>query len=338
MALVSFGRAASIAQRAECEELAAHWGERFWYISSELPLEWMQENAHCFEDGAEILRRTAQEFGAELLHANQFCYGAAGLNIPTVVTAHSDVLSWARACRNQRLDDSEWLRQYCALVQRGLDEADAVAAPTEWMLRALAENFCLPEDKRVIANGRSIPVFDTGARVLRAVTVGRLWDEAKDVAVLGTVQSPMPLVVAGETECNGTRAVAPEGVELCGALCEEEVLRFLAASAVYVCTSRYEPFGLAPLEAALCGCALVAREIASLREVWGGAALYFSNARELSDVLTRLAKMPELLSEAQRRAGRRARRYTRRKMTEGYRALYAQLLAKVLVKEQAYVG
>src|SRR5207244_2858693 len=134
------------------------------------------------------------------------CYGAAGLNIPTVVTAHSDVLSWARACRNQRLDDSEWLRQYCALVQRGLDEADAVAAPTEWMLRALAENFCLPEDKRVIANGRSIPVFDTGARVLRAVTVGRLWDEAKDVAVLGTVQSPMPLVVAGETECNGTRA------------------------------------------------------------------------------------------------------------------------------------
>src|SRR5438067_13516917 len=121
VALVSFGRAASTAQRAECEELAAHWGERFWYISSELPLEWMQENAHCFEDGAEILRRTAQEFGAELLHANQFCYGAAGLNIPTVVTAHSDVLSWARACRNQRLDDSEWLRQYCALVQRGLD-------------------------------------------------------------------------------------------------------------------------------------------------------------------------------------------------------------------------
>jgi glycosyltransferase involved in cell wall biosynthesis len=206
------------------------------------------------------------------------------------------------------------------------------------MLKALAESFRLPERKRVIANGRSIPAFDTGSRILRAVTAGRLWDEAKDIALLGAVRSPMPLVVAGETECDGTRAGMLESVELRGALCEEEMLRLFTTSAVYVCTSRYEPFGLAPLEAALCGCAVVAREIVSLHEVWGDAALYFSDAKELSDVLTRLANMPELLAEAQRRAGDRARLYTRKRMTEEYRALYAQILAKILAEEPAYVA
>jgi glycogen(starch) synthase len=38
--------------------------------------------------------------------------------------------------------------------------------------------------------------------------------------------------------------------------------------------ARYEPFGLSVLEAALSGCALVLGDIASLREVWGGAACY----------------------------------------------------------------
>jgi len=37
----------------------------------------------------------------------------------------------------------------------------------------------------------------------------------------------------------------------------------------------YEPFGLAPLEAALSRCAIVANDIPSLREVWGSAAMYF---------------------------------------------------------------
>ena len=55
-----------------------------------------------------------------------------------------------------------------------------------------------------------------------------------------------------------------------GPLAEEDLLALFQESAIYLCTSRYEPFGLAPLEAALCGCAVVANDIESLREVWGG--------------------------------------------------------------------
>jgi glycosyltransferase involved in cell wall biosynthesis len=155
-----------------------------------------------------------------------------------------------------------------------------------------------------------------------------VWDEAKDVALLGMVQSPMPLVVVGEEECDGVRAGVLKGVELHGALSGQAILQLFANSAVYVCTSRYEPFGLAPLEAALCGCAIVVREIASLREVWENAALYFRDAGELSTVLKRLYEDPEFLCAYQQRAEQRAQIFSREQMVKGYQKMYAGLLDK----------
>jgi glycosyltransferase involved in cell wall biosynthesis len=328
VALVSFGREPSAAQQTECERLQSSWGESFFYASCDTPLEWMRENDRAFDQGAAVLARVSRDFGAELLHANQFCFGAAQLRIPTLVTAHSDVLSWARWCRGAELENSEWLARYCSLVQRGLDAVDVVTAPTAWMIRALGEGFRLPSEQLVIPNGRAVAAQAPGERRLRAVTAGRVWDEAKDAALLGMVRSPMPLVVVGEDECDGVRAGVLEGVELHGTLSEQALLQLFANSAVYVCTSRYEPFGLAPLEAALCGCAIVAREIASLCEVWGNAALYFRNAGELSAVLKRLYEDPEFLCAYQQRAAERAQMFSRERMVTGYRKMYADLLEK----------
>ena len=304
--LVSFGREPSTTQQMECDRLHALWGESFLYVSCAAPLEWMRDNHRAFDEGAAVLARVSREFGAELLHANQFCFGATRLGIPTAITAHSDVLSWARCCRGAEPEDSEWLARYCALVQRGLDAADVVTAPTAWMMRALGEGFRLPAEHRVIPNGRSAGVQAPAERRLRAVTAGRVWDEAKDMALLGLVRSPMPLVVAGEDECDGVRAGVLKGVESHGIVSAQAILQLFASSAVYVCTSRYEPFGLAPLEAALCGCAIVARDIESLREVWEGAALYFHGPGELSAVLTRLYEDPEFLRAYKRSAEQRA--------------------------------
>jgi glycosyltransferase involved in cell wall biosynthesis len=160
------------------------------------------------------------------------------------------------------------------------------------------------------------------------VTASRVWDEAKDVALLEMVRSPMPLAVVGEQECDGVRASVPKGVELHGALGEHAILQLFADSAVYVCTSRYEPFGLAPLEAALCGCAIVARDIESLREVWENAALYFRDAAELSAVLKRLYEDPEFMCAYQQRAEERSQIFSRDQMVKGYRKTYAGLLDK----------
>ena len=50
--------------------------------------------------------------------------------------------------------------------------------------------------------------------------------------------------------------------------------RHLGSAAIFAAPARYEPFGLAILEAAAAGCALVLGDISSLRENWGGAALF----------------------------------------------------------------
>ena len=64
-------------------------------------------------------------------------------------------------------------------------------------------------------------------------------------------------------------------MQCAGELSESEMRELLSRAAIYIATSKYEPFGLAPLEAALSRCAIVANDIPSLREIWGDAALYF---------------------------------------------------------------
>jgi len=333
VALVSFGQTPSSSQHTECRRLADRWKQRFRYVASETPLEWMHANDRSYDEGASLLRETVHRFDVDLLHSNQYCYGAVELGIPVLLTAHSDVLSWAQAC-GRALDDSEWLRRYCSLVQRGLDGAAFLTAPTEWMLRTLAANFDVPDQRKTIANGRSIPTVPRIQKSLRAVTAGRLWDEAKGISMLGSVQTGIPLIVAGSIDCDQSGGAPVSKVEHCGEVSQEDMLRIFDGSAIYICTSLYEPFGLAPLEAALCGCAVVARDIDSLREVWNGAALFFSNPVELSGILGALAADPIRLAEQQRKAKTQAQLYTRERMVAEYRELYTTVIAK----EHACVG
>ncbi len=320
VALVSFGRAPSAAQLAWVRAVRGD----FEFHAGEAPLEWMEANEHAMDGGA-LLERVAGEFAPDVLHTSQFCYGALKGIGAVVVTAHSDVLSWGEACRPGGLEDSAWLWRYRELVQQGLDGADGVAAPTEWMMRALEVNFGLPATRRVILNGRDVAVESAGGTGFAAVTAGRLWDEAKGLGVLEGLRLPFPFVVAGERGgADGRRS----GLEYAGSLDERELFALFRRSSVYVAASVYEPFGLAPLEAALCGCAVVANDLASLREVWGDSALYFNGPGELELLLLRLAADWEQLEAARRRSGVRARELTGARMTEAYLGLYAEVLGK----------
>jgi glycogen(starch) synthase len=319
VALVSVGRMPSVAQALWCKRTRELAGERFRFHALTTPLEWMETNECAYRGAEAALLRIADEFRADVVHANQFCFGALPVDAPKVVTAHSDVLSWAEACKPDGMKRSAWLDRYCALVQDGLRGADAVVAPTQWMADALERGFAIGE-VRAILNGRTIPCpaahFDH--RVLQAVAVGRLWDEAKGFAVLNGLETAMPVIVAGETTLEGAAGA--------GVLSEDEVIALFRRSSVYLATSVYEPFGLAPLEAALCGCGVVANGIDSLREVWGDAAIYFEGAAELKCVLDDLAASPEKLRGAQQRSLARGLELSAEKMVDGYVALYAQLM------------
>lgn len=326
--LVSFGRKPAVLQQAECDDLARTWREKFHYEGSEVPLEWMDCNERAYEDGASALLRLAADFQPDFLLSSQFCFGALPLPVPKIVVAHSDVLSWAKACRNKPLPDSPWLRRYCELVARGIAGASAVVAPTRWMLDALASNFTLPGNALVIPNGRSIPEASSSQRKLEAITAGRLWDKAKNLSMLHGVRLPIPLLIAGEGLPSATpNAIFPSGSTFLGPLSSRDLLHHFRESSIYICASRYEPFGLAPLEAALCGCAVVANDIPSLREVWNDGALYFSNAEDLSRLLNLFLASPEQLRAAQIRSLQRAGTFTTARMADSYFQMFHAIVA-----------
>jgi glycosyltransferase involved in cell wall biosynthesis len=115
-----------------------------------------------------------------------------------------------------------------------------------------------------------------------------------------------------------------------GPLSARSLARQRRHAAVFAAPARYEPFGLAVLEAARDRCALVLGDIPSLRELWGPDALFVSPddpehlagaLRALLDDLPAAAKLGE---RAQRRA---ASNYARPAMADAYRHLYATVAA-----------
>jgi glycosyltransferase involved in cell wall biosynthesis len=104
--------------------------------------------------------------------------------------------------------------------------------------------------------------------------------------------------------------------------------RWYARASVFALPSRYEPFGLAALEAGLAGCALVLGDIPTLRELWDGAALFVppDDREQLVAALSALAEDPELLWLLGGRARARAESYSAVRMTARYLDAYAGLL------------
>ena len=315
--LVSFGRAPSVEQERVAADLQRVYPARFACTFSEVPLEWMETNAVAFDGGASLLLALEETFRPDAYLFSQFCYGALPVETFKVVIAHSDVLSWAAACNESLDEDGHWMRTYRDIVQRGLSQADAVVSPTAAYLLNLNNHFgALPPMQRVIANGRRIAPAAAQERTLQAVSAGRMWDKAKNLQLLFGTSLPMPVVIAGE--CDDTTSKLNDVLQWIGQQNQAKLLGLFRRSSVYLCTSVYEPFGLAPLEAALCGCAVVAMDIASLREVWGSGAVYFHDSQSLSQRLTCFCKNPKALSQAQARSHARATSYSTARMADQY--------------------
>lgn len=327
VALVTFGRLPSESQSAWCSRLEESAQGRFLYVASEIPVEWMADNEMIVEKGEELLRSLVRTFEPDLFHSNQFCFGQLSLGIPKLLVAHSDVLSWADVCVPEGLESSPWLSRYVDLVQSGLNGADWVVAPTSCMMFALKKNFSVSSPSTIVANGRTVAAPEGSfERVLQAVTAGRLWDRSKNVTAVTQIRD-FPLMVAGESEDVPTAFLHPSNVHYLGFLPEPELHDLFRRSSLYIAASIYEPFGLAPLEAALCGCAIIANDIPSFREVWGSAAVYFKTPRELQTLLLTIADDRGYLANLQVQALDRARHYSSAAMTASYLSLYTKLLS-----------
>jgi glycogen(starch) synthase len=285
---------------------------------SALRLEWMDDPWDDVERAGEWLLELAEDELPDLVHLNSYSHGSLPWRRPVVVAGHSCVLSWWRSVRGVPAP-AEW-RRYRRAVASGLAAADAVVAPTQAMLGELREHYGL-NGGLVIANGSSSAPAPLPKEPF-VLAAGRFWDEAKNLAALDEAAAGLvwPVVVAGG-------GGAPRHARGLGPLPHSTLSALMARAAVFAAPARYEPFGLAALEAARAGCALVLGQIGSLREVWGEAARYVDPADpiDLRSSLERLIDDGELRAAMARRARTRSRRYTAERMGADYARLYARL-------------
>lgn len=312
----------------------------------ELPcrLEWEPGAEADLEASVERLRRVVERISPDVVHLNQFYYGAFDLGAPRLVVAHSDVVSWWRSVKGEDPPDDAWTRRYRGWVRDGMRGAHLRVAPSRWAARQ-TESLYSGGPVRVIHNARSPERFRARRRGHREPVIaaaGRLWDEAKGVRdlipVAERLESRARVVVAGATRHPAGGEDFPtdtKALEWAGLLDADELRLLLAQARIYAATSRYEPFGLAPLEAALAGCALVMSDIQTFRELWDGCAVYYppGDVEALTEALESL-----LGDESRRRAladaarTRALERYSPERMAAEYEAVYREL-ARAFVHE-----
>lgn len=321
IALATLGGEMSPEQRAEAAALP-----HVTVHESRYRLCWMEDAWDDVAASRVWLREIADDFKPDVVHLNDLG-GGADFPAPVVLVAHSCVFSWWQGVRGSE-PPAEWER-YQAEVSACVQAAELVVAPTEAMLRAFREYYGTPRVSAVIHNGRDWPPLVSptalAAKQPQILTAGRLWDESKNLAALAAVAGELPWPVLAAGTSNG--APAPAGVTLLGHLPAGELAQHLEQSALYAAPARYEPFGLAILEAARAGCALVLGDIPSLREVWGEAATYAAPTEpaQLRDAIAALIDDPARRLALAESAQKRARNYSAARMAAGYLRRYRQL-------------
>lgn len=295
-------------------------------------LEWMPDAAADVAAAGSWLASLARGLRADVVHLNQMAYGTQPFGAPMLVVVHSDVFSWFGETLGAAPAGAEWAR-YAARVKAGLAGAHAVVAPSAYQARLTLRHYGRAVD-RVIHNGVAAPAERPAPRAeALVVSAARAWDAAKGVDVLDAALARLgaaapPAHLLGELASPAGEGFQPRRLVAHGKLGRPETDAWLARASLYVAPSRYEPFGLAPLEAALRGCALVLSDLGSFRELWDGCAAFFpvGDADALAALLGGLAAdAPRRAALARAAQARAAERYTVERMTDSYLALYREL-------------
>jgi glycosyltransferase involved in cell wall biosynthesis len=296
-------------------------------VESRYKLEWMQDPWEDLEQSGEWLLELRDRFEPDVVHLNGYAHGTLPWDTPVLVAGHSCVLFWWAAVKGEKAPDS-W-RRYKETVENGLHAADLVVAPSRVMLASLIREYGPFAATKVIPNGRRMDLYRPFQKEPFILSVGRIRDEAKNIAALEKLAPDLawPVYVAGESEHPEKGDTSWNNVRLLGKLPEEELAPWFGRAAVYSLPARYEPFGFTPLEAAMAGCALVLGDIPSLRETWSDGAIFVSpdDNQGLAQNLNRLAGDEEYCKTLAAKALLRARNFTSEQMVSHYIDAYRSI-------------
>jgi glycogen(starch) synthase len=297
---------------------------------SQYKLEWMERPWSDVERAGEWLLALADRERVEVVHLNGYAHGALRWHRPVVVVAHSCVYSWWQAVHGCE-PPAEW-QPYRERVASGLHSADCVVAPTRAFLESVRSIYGEPRRAVVIHNARTAPHDScppSAQRLPIVLASGRIWDRAKGIDVLDAAMRGLAWrgYVAGSAVGPDRSYTQLASLRRLGALHPADLDAWLQRAAIFAHPARYEPFGLAPLEAALGGCALVLADLPTLRELWDEAALFVpvGDAQSLRRALDELIEQPARRLAVAAESWKRARHYRPQIMCEQYLELYREL-------------
>jgi glycosyltransferase involved in cell wall biosynthesis len=302
-------------------------------LETGLPLEWLANSRAEIAASGQALAELAREIGADLVHLNTPAPAAcAAFPASLVIACHSCVATWWEAVRDGPLpDDFRWRAE---LTGQAYAAARLLVAPTAAFATATARTYRLRQPPLVIYNGRRAMARPAAAQPIpadAAFTAGRLWDEGKDMATLdrAAARLPIPVLAAGDTRGPNGAQVELRHLRLLGRLSDTTLAHLLDTRPIFVAPARYEPFGLAVLEAAQAGCALVLSDIPGFRELWDGVAEFV----QPGDDVALAATVQHIAADRERRvasgvaARERAERFTVETQATTMLDAYRRLLA-----------
>jgi len=308
--------------RGQHQEVLARKNVRLF--ESAYRLEWMDDAWDDVDRAGDWLLQIAERVRPDLIHLNGYSHAVLSWNAPVLVAAHSCVLSWWHAVKNEEAPAR--YDEYRARVVAGLVAAHSVIAPSVAMRDALAVHYGTDFSCTAIHNGRDPRSFFCGEKKPVVFSCGRIWDEAKNLRLLDVIAPAIewPIAVAGDCRYAGGPTTALNNLRCLGKLDPRELAQQLSAAAIFVLPARYDPFGLSALEAALSGCALVLGDIPSLREIWHGAAIFVppDHATELANAIKNLIENGRSREDFGRRARARALEFSSYRMGKEYFAAY----------------
>lgn len=324
--LVALGAWPSPSQQVEAENMP-----NVLLYKSDYRLEWMKDSWNDVEQSRKWINSIYHTVRPDVVHFNNYAHVEKDWKAPVVTVFHSCVQTWWQAVKGKSAPH-EW-DQYAYTVKASLEASDMVVAPTYAILEKAKDAHQFSSKSMVINNGRRFHDPSGAKKEEFILCMGRMWDEGKNLKLLSNIAQklPWPVYIAGEqiNPDTGKKCTA-ENVHFLGKLKPEEVQDWMQRASLFVSPTRYEPFGLAILEAAQNGCALVLSELDTLKELWNEAALFFDPEDEVDaeKMALRLLENPEFLKVLSEKARARASFFSSEKMGKRYLQLYRDILKK----------
>lgn len=288
------------------------------------PLDWMADDVAQLVHIPAMIEELALRQDIDLLHLN-LPSQAAGLRLekPVIAVSHSCIPSWFSAVRGTPPPSGwEWHEE---LGKRGFERADLVLAPSRSHADQLEAIYGALPNLQVVYNSCG-DVPDVAEKQDVIVAAGRWWDDGKggDVLDRAARDAVWPVIMAGSTRGPNGQGIEIANVRVAGECAHRDVLELMHTASIFVSPSLYEPFGLAALEAAKSGCALVLADIPTYRELWDGAAVFACprDPSSFSTAFNRLAADASLRNHLAQEARTRSQRFSREAQVNAMLAQY----------------